>query len=89
MLFRSPIGDVDQMRRTYNRARWSVFVLATLGYGLYYVCRLSLNVIKKPIVDAWVLTETELGVMGSALFITFIQLVSLPMAFWPTVVMCA
>ena len=67
----TPIGDVDQMKRTYNRARWSVFVSATLGYGLYYVCRLSLNVIKKPIVDAGVLTETELGVMGSALFITY------------------
>lgn len=36
----------------YNRTKWAVFAAATLGYGLFYVCRLSLNVVKKPIVDA-------------------------------------
>ena len=53
---------------TDNRAlrlRWQVFLSATVGYGIYYVCRLSLNVVKKPIVDAGVLTESELGMIGS------------------------
>ena len=31
--------------------KWSTFLSATFGYGMYYVCRLSLNVVKKPIVD--------------------------------------
>ena len=55
----------------YNRTKWAVFAAATLGYGLFYVCRLSLNVVKKPIVDAGYLTETELGIIGSALFFTY------------------
>lgn len=54
-----------------SRLRWQVFLSATMGYGIYYVCRLSLNVVKKPMVDAGVLTETELGVIGSAMFITY------------------
>lgn len=55
----------------YRRLRLQTFITATIGYGLYYVCRLSLNVVKKPIVDNSVLSETELGIIGSALFITY------------------
>ena len=66
-----PLTDGDEIRKRYARLRWSVFLSATLGYGLYYVCRLSLNVIKKPIVDAGVLSEAELGIIGSGLFVTY------------------
>lgn len=55
----------------YKKLKWHVFISATLGYGLYYVCRLSLNVVKKPIVDTDVLTESELGIIGSALFFSY------------------
>lgn len=65
------LTDEQEIKQKYNRLRWSVFLSATLGYGMYYVCRLSLNVIKKPIVDAGVLSETELGIIGSALFVTY------------------
>jgi OPA family sugar phosphate sensor protein UhpC-like MFS transporter len=61
----------EEVKKQYTRLRWQVFASATLGYGLFYVCRLSLNVIKKPIVDAGVLSETELGIIGSGLFITY------------------
>ncbi|WP_242085237.1 MFS transporter [Aestuariivivens sediminis] len=64
------ILDVEQ-DEFYNKLKWEVFLSATLGYGLYYVCRLSLNVIKKPIVDTGVLTESDLGLIGSALFFTY------------------
>jgi OPA family sugar phosphate sensor protein UhpC-like MFS transporter len=52
-----PITDPNEVQKKYSRLRWQVFLSATIGYGLYYVCRLSLNVIKKPIVDAGVLSE--------------------------------
>lgn len=55
----------------YNRMRWSVFLSATIGYSLFYVCRLSLNVIKKPIVDAGIMNESQLGMVGSALFFSY------------------
>lgn len=47
--------------------RWTV-VAATLGYGLYYVCRLSLSVAKGQLVDTGTLSPAELGWIGSALF---------------------
>ncbi len=60
-----------ETRRRYSRLRRQVFLSATIGYGLFYVCRLSLNVIKKPLVDAAVLSEAELGIIGSGLFVTY------------------
>ena len=51
--------------------KWSTFLSATFGYGMYYVCRLSLNVVKKPIVDEGIFSETELGIIGSVLFFTY------------------
>lgn len=58
-------------RRRLKRLQWSTFLAATLGYGIYYVCRLSLNVVKKPIVDGGVFSETELGIIGAVLFFTY------------------
>lgn len=58
-------------KRRLRRLQWSTFLAATLGYGLYYVCRLSLNVVKKPIVDEGVFSETELGIIGAVLFFTY------------------
>lgn len=66
-----PLTDPKLIANRYLRLRWQIFLSATIGYGLYYVCRLSLNVIKKPIVDAGILSEAELGIIGSALFITY------------------
>ncbi len=67
-----PITVVEALQqKQYKTLKWQVFISATLGYGLYYVCRLSINVVKKPIVDAGVLTESELGLVGSALFFTY------------------
>lgn len=61
----------EEQSTVYKKLKWQVFFAATLGYGLYYVCRLSLNVVKKPIVDSGVLTESELGLIGSALFFSY------------------
>ena len=57
--------------KRYKRLRFSVFLAGMIGYGLYYVCRLSLNVIKKPLVDNNILSERELGIVGSALFFAY------------------
>lgn len=65
------IGSEGEQLKKYKTLKWQVFISATLGYGLYYVCRLSLNVVKKPIVDAGILTESELGIIGSTLFFAY------------------
>lgn len=62
---------LPERKRRLKRLQWSTFLSATLGYGMYYVCRLSLNVVKKPIVDEGIFSETELGIIGAVLFFTY------------------
>lgn len=72
--FFAPLADKEELaadKKKLKRLQWSFFISATLGYGLYYVCRMSLNVVKKPLVDEGILTEQQLGVVGSALFFTY------------------
>lgn len=63
--------SLAEQQRRLKRMQWSTFLSATAGYGLYYVCRLSLNVVKKPIVEEGIFSETELGIIGSVLFFTY------------------
>lgn len=60
-----------ELERKYKHLRWQVIIASLFGYGLFYVCRLSLNVIKKPLVDNGILSETELGIIGTGLFVTY------------------
>lgn len=72
--FFSPVPEKEELvedKKHLRKLQWSVFLSATIGYGLYYVCRLSLSVVKKPLVDGGILTENELGVVGSALFFAY------------------
>lgn len=64
-------SDAEINAKRYKYLKWSTFLAATLGYGMYYVCRLSLNVVKKPIVDEGIFSETELGIIGAVLFFTY------------------
>jgi len=59
------------MEKSINHKRTGVFWAVTIGYGLFYVCRLSFNVLKKDIVDEGLLTESQLGIIGSALFFSY------------------
>lgn len=48
--FFAPLPDKEKLtedKKKLKRLQWSFFISATLGYGLYYVCRMSLNVVKK------------------------------------------
>lgn len=63
--------DESEIDNIYRRYRWSVILTTTLGYAMYYICRLSFNVMKKPIIDEGLFTETQIGIIGSALFFTY------------------
>ena len=56
---------------TYRSLRNRTFWGATVAYSLYYVCRMSLSVVKQPLIDEGVLTAGELGVIGSALLFVY------------------
>jgi OPA family sugar phosphate sensor protein UhpC-like MFS transporter len=63
--------DLKDDKKQLRKLQWSFFLSATIGYGLFYVCRLSISVVKKPLVDGNILTENELGIVGSALFFSY------------------
>ena len=54
-----------------QKTRQGVFWAVTIGYGLFYVCRLSINVLKKAIIEDGFLSESQLGIIGSALFFSY------------------
>lgn len=58
----------DKVQSTYKRQRMQTFLTATFGYALYYVCRLSMGVMKQPLIDAGLLSATQLGVIGACLY---------------------
>lgn len=67
----TPSLAVGSTTSSLRRLRWGVFLSATLGYSLYYVCRLSMAVVKTPLVQEGVLTESQLGLVGSGLFYAY------------------
>ncbi len=60
--------DVDE---TYRRLRNRTFWGATAAYSLYYVCRMTLSVVKQPLIDGGVFTAGQLGLIGSALLFVY------------------
>ena len=63
-----PEGKVEA---TYKSLRNRTFWGATMAYSLYYVCRMSINVVKQPLIDDGVLTAGQLGLIGSALLFVY------------------
>ena len=63
-----PEGDVDGIYKSFrNKTFWGV----TIAYSLYYVCRMSINVVKQPLIDDGILSAGELGLVGSALLFVY------------------
>lgn len=67
----SNIPDEKRATVLYKRLRLQSFFAVTLGYSLYYVCRTSLNIVKKPIMDSGLLDAQQLGTIGSALLFAY------------------
>ncbi len=69
----APLRDLtEKEQKKYHRSlALQSFVAGTLGYSLYYVCRTSLNVMKKPIIDSGMLDAADLGIIGSALLFAY------------------
>ena len=57
----------EKVDKTYKKLRIQAFLAATFGYALYYVCRLSMGVMKQPLIDAGLLNATQLGIIGACL----------------------
>ncbi len=60
-----------EVNATYRSVRRKTFWSVTLAYSLYYVCRMSINVVKQPLIDDGFLTAGQLGLVGSALLFVY------------------
>ena len=58
----------EKVDKTYKALRFQSFLAGTFGYALYYVCRLSMGVMKQPLIDAGLLTASQLGIIGACLY---------------------
>lgn len=63
-----PIREKQTINRLYTKYRISVMLAITFGAGFAYTCRLGLSIVKKPLIDGGFFSETELGLIGSAIF---------------------
>ena len=60
-----------RQEKLFKAFGFQAFLAGTIGYSLYYVCRTSLNVVKKPILDSGTLDASQLGLIGSVLLFAY------------------
>ena len=60
-----------KQEKLFKAFGFQTFLAGTIGYSLYYVCRTSLNVVKKPIIDSGMLDASQLGLIGSVLLFAY------------------
>lgn len=61
----------EQVQSRYKTLRNRTFWAMVAAYSIYYVCRMSLSVVKQPIIDSGVLTPGQLGLVGSAFLFVY------------------
>lgn len=61
----------ERVAGEYKRLRSQTFWGATAAYSLFYLCRLSMGVVKKPLIDEGLFSATELGVIASAFYFVY------------------
>lgn len=63
------IQDPTVVAKMFTKARLQGPTAMIIGYGMYYVTRMTLGVVKKPMMTEAGFTGTELGIIGSAMLI--------------------
>ena len=65
------LTDSRLIDRMYKRHRILIMTAITLGYGISYMCRLGLSVVKKPMIDGGIFTADQLGTIGASIFYAY------------------
>ena len=63
--------EESKVHQTYQSLRNRTFWGATAAYSLFYLCRLSMGVVKKPLIDDGIFSAAELGVVASAFYFVY------------------
>lgn len=61
----------EKVQERYTSLRRRTFWGTTAAYSLFYLCRLSMGVVKKPLIDEGLFSASELGVIASAFYFIY------------------
>ncbi len=65
------IKDEEQIKKTYAHFRWRIFYSSFIAYVVFHICRKNIAVALPSLGDALHLSNTELGLLGSSLYVTY------------------
>ena len=65
------IQDEETVKKVYEKKRRRMFITLVLGYGFYYLCRLSFSIAKKPMLDEGILDPMQMGIIGGVLLYVY------------------
>lgn len=61
----------EEVKSVYRKMRNRTFWGATAAYSLYYVCRMTMGIVKQPLIDDGIFTAGQLGIIGSAMLFVY------------------
>jgi len=66
-----PIEDKEKVDKLYASWRMKIFFSMFFGYIIFYICRKNISVTLPAMQDALGFSKTELGLLGSSLYMTY------------------
>lgn len=61
----------EEIKKTYSHFRWRIFYSSFIAYVVFHICRKNMAVALPSMGEALHLSNTELGLLGSSLYITY------------------
>ena len=69
--FKEPIKDEKKVKEMYSHFRWRIFYSSFIAYVVFHICRKNIAVALPSMGEALHLSNTELGLLGSSLYVTY------------------
>ena len=66
-----PIQDSEKVASMYKHWRWRIFYSSFIAYVVFHLCRKNIAVALPSMGQALNLSNTELGILGSTLYVTY------------------
>lgn len=66
-----PLRDEAEIKKTYSHFRWRIFYASFIAYVVFHLCRKNIAVALPAMGEALHLSNTELGLLGSTLYVTY------------------
>ena len=66
-----PIQDTQKVESMYKHWRWRIFYSSFIAYVVFHLCRKNIAVALPAMGKALNMTNTELGILGSTLYVTY------------------